>query len=289
MRKRTWVAVVCAALLLGGILPPRALRCAPDTALRASRSDLAALFQSANTRYEQGDYEEAIKTYRMLLDAGVRNTDLYYNTANAYFKSGDLGRAVLLYERALERSPRDGDARKNLELVRSMLKDNQFVEKRMWFTQLATWLQRSLSLNESLMLTSMLYAMLCLAAIGFIFMDSRTVRAAHERLSRLSPGRLIGLMPRQDFALAVLLLCALCIASGGLSIHKVVRDRNRSDAIVVAPEAPVYSAPSDNSVLQFRIHAGTKVGMKEHRSGWVRVSLPGGLSGWISSDSAEAI
>jgi hypothetical protein len=289
MRTSTGALMVCATLLLAGIAAPRALRGEPAPSTRDSQNDLMVLFQSANSSYEQGDYEEAIKTYRSLLDAGVNNTDLYYNIANAYFKNGDLGRAVLSYERALERSPRDEDAKKNLELVRSMLKDNQFVEKKMWLMQIVTWAQRSLSLNESLMLSSLLYVLLCLVAIGFMFMDSRVVRAAHGRLFKLSPGRLLGLTERQDFATVVLLLGVLCIASSGISIHKVVKDRSRAEAVVVAPEVPVYSAPSDDSVLQFRIHAGTKVRLKEKRSGWVRISLPGGLTGWISGASAETI
>ncbi|MBI4720153.1 MAG: tetratricopeptide repeat protein [Chitinivibrionia bacterium] len=289
MRRLSWIAAAFAAIVCAGLLVPSELRGGADASPRGSSSGLAALFQSANGSYERGEYEDAIKAYRALLDAGVSNADLFYNIANAYFKSGDLGRAVLWYERSLRRSPRDDDARANLKLVRSMLKDNQFLEKKTWYARPADWLERSLSLNESLVLTSMLYVLLCLAVIGFIFMDSRPVRAAHERFSRVSPGRLLGLMPRQDFALAVVLLCALVTASSGLSFDKVMHDRKRSDAVVVVSEAPVYSAPAEDSVLQFRIHAGTKVGLKEQRHGWIRVSLPGGLSGWVANTSAEAI
>lgn len=251
--------------------------------------DPVARFRAANERYEQGAYEEAAREYEQLVDAEVREPDLYYNLGNTYFKLGDMGRAVLNYERALRLSPRDDDVRSNLALVRSLLKDKQFVADQNWIARAVTWLQRNLSLDESLVLSSILYVLFALLAIGLIFYDTASVGSFHRRLYAVSPGRLLGLGARHDFILALVVTGLLFCAAAGISAYKVAEYTQRSRAVIVSGEVPVYSAPSDESVLQFRIHSGTRIRIRENRDPWIHISLPGGLSGWIPAGTVEII
>lgn len=283
------ILVLLAALLCAG---PVLVRAVPEQDPRlesAAGGELSVIFQSANASYEAGEYEEAVAGFERLAAAGVEESDLYYNLANAYFKQGDMGRSVLNYERALRLSPRDEDARSNLKLVRTMLKDKQFVENQLWIARAVTWLQRTLSLDESLLLLSLIYVVLALIAIGFIFYDTPFVTALHGRFHSLSPGRLLGLAPRHDFIFVLALASLLFLAAGGLSLYKVMEYGDRTRGVIVEEEVPVFSAPSADSVLQFRIHGGTKVRLRETRAPWVRISLPGGLSGWIPAGKAEII
>lgn len=289
MRKVFCMPVLFSALFCLTAMCPLPARSDTDSLTGVSSDSLRVFFAGANEDYARGDYERAAQSYEKLITAGLENKDLYYNLGNTFYRIGDLGRAVLFYEKALRMNPRDADAKKNIMLVRSLIKDKQFVKKEMWVLRPLTWVNRNLNLNEVLMLTSVLYLLFCILAVGFIFMDSRFVAAVHARLSQISPGRLLGLMPRQDFALAVLLTFILFAASGALSLHKVLEVKNHNMAVVLEPEVLVYSAPSEDSTLEFKIHAGTKVKLEERRSGWVRISLPGSLSGWISKNSAEKI
>ena len=43
----------------------------------------------ANQNYEAGQFEQAAAGYEAIIEAGVRNSDVYYNLGNAYFKQGD--------------------------------------------------------------------------------------------------------------------------------------------------------------------------------------------------------
>ena len=105
----------------------------------------------------------------------------------------------------------------------------------------------------------------------------------------LSPGRFLGLDKAQDFMLATATLTLILIASGASAYGKYDASRSRRAAVVVEVEAPVYSGPSSESTLQFKIHEGTKVITDETRPGWIQIQLPGDLSGWIDSRLIERI
>jgi len=248
-----------------------------------------ATFVKANESYEKGDYSGAVEQYSELERLGIENADLYYNIGNAYYKIERIGRAILYYERARRINPRNKDINENLALANLMLQDKQFVKKESWLGSLVAHLSMNLTLDESIFLTSCFYMLLSVLSIAFIFFNTRLIRSVHSRFFALSPGRFLGMNPRQDFLAALVLVLVLCMISGGLALDKYTRLEGRRTAIIVEEEVLVYSAPSKNSTVQFRIHEGTRTTIKETRNGWQRISLPGGLSGWIPAGPAERI
>jgi tetratricopeptide (TPR) repeat protein len=242
-----------------------------------------------NQSYEAGEFEEAVDFYEEAVERGAVAPELFYNLGNAYYKSGNLGRAVLFYERSLRLAPRNEDARANLTLVQSMLRDRQFIEERGVVARWVTWLHGRLNLSESLLLTSLLYVALVIVAIVFVFRDGALVSRLYPKISLASPGRFLGLDKVQDFALAMAVLSLLLIASGTSAYHKYRDVRSRRAAIVVREEVPVFSGPNTDSTLQFKIHEGTRISTVSVRPGWVQIRLPGDLSGWIADSSVERI
>jgi tetratricopeptide (TPR) repeat protein len=247
------------------------------------------LFKRGNELYEAGDFEEAAASYEEAVSRGANVSDLYYNLGNAYYKAGLLGRAVLNYERALRLAPRNDDARANLGLVRSLLRDKQFVEEPGVFKRIITWLNRNLNLRETILVSSLVYFILSIVVILFIFRETKAVSRFYSAVSMLSPGRFLGLEKSQDFLLATAVLTLILIASGVSAFGKYDAVRSKRAAVVVELEAPVYSGPSEESTLQFKIHEGTKVVTDETRPGWVQIELPGDLSGWIDNRLIERI
>jgi tetratricopeptide (TPR) repeat protein len=247
------------------------------------------LFARGNQLYEAGDFEEAVDVYQESVDRGASSPELFYNLANAYYKSGDLGRTVLNYERSLRLAPRDEDARANISLVRSMLRDRQFVDEPGAFKRTVTWLDRRLNLRESLLVTSLLYLALMIVAIVFVFRDTSIVSRIYPKISLGSPGRFLGLDKPRDFALAMTTLSLLLTFSGVSSWNKYHDTTARRAAIVVRQEAAVYGGPSTESTLQFKVHEGTRVSTGETRPGWIQIHLPGDLSGWIVDRWIERI
>ncbi len=272
---------VCAAALLG-------LGAAGQTA-PAPAAGVREAFVKGNSLYEAGDYSGAVEEYSRVVNAGVADKDLYYNLANAYYKLDDFGRAVLYYERALRLAPRDADARENLELVRSQLRDKQFVRERNRVVRTVAWLDDHLNAREMTLVASICYFVLCLLGIVFVLRDSRVVSAAYRAISYVSPGRLAGFTKTQDL-LAALAVVSLLFASTGVSAHrKSAQKRERKSAVIVGEEVAVYSGPAGETTLQFKVHEGTLVRVREARSTWVRINLPGGLSGWVEISAIERV
>lgn len=261
------------------------------TASRAGAQDEAPAdqFARANAAYEAGDYAAAIDDYTRVAEAGVVSSDLYYNLGNAYFKDGGLGRAVLWYERARRLAPRDPDVRDNLDLTRSLLRDKQLVtaEPR-WRRALLAW-HRDTTTAESVVAASALYALLCLLGVLFVFRQSEWFSRLYARLSILSPGRLLGLDKAQDLGVAMAIVFLVVGALTTSAVSKVRAEGARAQGVVVAQEVSVFSGPSRDASVQFKVHEGTLVSVRDARPGWVRVDLPGDLSGWVDETTLDRI
>jgi hypothetical protein len=250
---------------------------------------LEAGFLAGNQAYEAGDYAGAIARYEELVSRGVAHADLLYNLGNAYFESGELGRAVLWYERALRANPRHEDARANLTLVRSLLRDQQLAPAEGGLRgALLAWHRRTTA-AESAAVATAFYLLLCLLAVLFVFRHEAGVERFIRRMSTVSPGRLFGLGPAQDVALAMALTFVLAGVFGGSALAKIRSQRAQTRAVIVAPEVSVFSGPSRDATVQFKVHEGTALVVRESRPGWTRVDLPGDLSGWIDAGALERI
>jgi tetratricopeptide (TPR) repeat protein len=79
------------------------------------------LTEKASDEYSKGNYEEALKYYKIVEDSGAASAELYYNTGNAYFESGRLPQAILYYKKTLKLSPALAPAKNNLALAKNLL------------------------------------------------------------------------------------------------------------------------------------------------------------------------
>lgn len=280
MNVRGWIAMV----LVAGVVVA-----ATRSAAQIDAETPATWFARGNAAYEAGDYARAIDEYTRVVDAGVAHPDLAYNLGNAYFKQGELGRAVLWYERAHRLAPREADVRENLDLTRSLLRDQQLVPSEpRWRKTLLAW-HRDTTAAESTAAASALYALVCLLGVCFLFRDSNVIARVYARVSVLSPGRLFGLDKAQDLGLAIAVAAIVAGAVGYSAVSKVRAERSRAIGVVLAEEASVFSGPSREAPVQFKVHEGTRVRVSDARPGWVRVDLPGDLTGWIDESSLDRI
>ena len=263
--------------------------CSATGALANEPTRAEALFAAGNAAYEAGAYADAIDRYTEVANGGIVNADLYYNIGNACFKSGDLGRAVLWYERALRLEPRSDDVRANLAVVRSLLRDQQLIPPQGGVRAGALAWHRRLSDTESVAVACGFYALFFIAGLCLIFRRTNTIPAFYRRVSWISPARLLGLTMTQDFILAMSVTAALTMAFAGSAYTKIEDAHARERSVVVSEEVTVFSGPSEDATIQFKIHEGTIVSVRDGRTGWVRVDLPGDLSGWVEEGTVERI
>jgi hypothetical protein len=60
-------------------------------------------------------------------------------------------------------------------------------------------------------------------------------------------------------------------------------------AVVVPREVDARSGLHQDTVVRFKLHAGSEVRVREEREGWLRIVLPTGDQGWIPTEAAEVV
>ncbi len=269
-RGSLWLAVLAA--LLVAACPGVVLEAHGQNLLGRQARDIvpeqaAGAFREANELYAEGDYGVAAEVYEAILAGGFHNADVYYNLANARYMAGDIAQAVLGYERALRLDGLHEDAAANLEFVREQLADRQ-VRVGGAFSAALERFFRSVDTGRLAMLVSLLYFI----AIGCV-----------------AAGILRGAF--QSWLLrAIVVVAVLLILTGGLLGYRVHRTAAVREAVVVAADVPVRTGPGDDFVLEFRLHEGTKVRLREARDEGARVSVEGtDLEGWLPERTVEEI
>ncbi|MBI4351213.1 MAG: hypothetical protein HY550_07225 [Elusimicrobia bacterium] len=85
----------------------------PPAAAAYDRGELAEF----NDLYRNGQYEEALEGYKLIIAKEPRNQWAWYNAGNALFRLNRMGPAVYDYARAFLLDPRSQDIRANLDFA----------------------------------------------------------------------------------------------------------------------------------------------------------------------------
>ncbi len=95
--------------------------------------DLALKYNIAASHYKTKNYDEAVKGYLDVAasakDAGLQEKSLY-NCGNALYQQGKLEESIEYYKKALGLNPDDQDAKHNLEFVQEELKKRKSEAKK---------------------------------------------------------------------------------------------------------------------------------------------------------------
>ncbi len=231
------------------------------------RRDPKSIFYRANTFYESGEFEKAVKTYNEILARGFESKEVYYNMANTYMKMGRLGLAILNYERAMRIAPGDPDIRSNLEYANSLTEDFGIRPSKKWWVRKLEGITSSLSLERLALVMSILY-FLCMALFSFTI------------IYPLWRKRLIYIFV---FFVAILLFAS---TSFGLRF----RDAEwLKPAIVISQEEEGKFEPFEKSTTYFKVHEGSKVFVLKEKGSWIRIRRLDGKAAWIKKNAVEII
>lgn len=229
-----------------------------------------AAFRQGNEAYQRGDFQEAVETYRAVLEQGYESAELYYNLGNAHVRLGALDRAVLSYERALRLDPANEDAAENLRLVRARLPDRIEPLPRFWLLTFVDGWITLLPRDVLIALSGGLY-LLCGAAVVLLVLR----RPAGWRTFLSRTAWVTG---------------CLALILGGTLVLRETRLGAPEEAVIVVSEVSALSAPSsDGGLVLFSLHAGTKVRIDQRSGEWVEVVLADGKVGWLREATLEVI
>ncbi|HRQ37044.1 MAG TPA: tetratricopeptide repeat protein [Chloroflexota bacterium] len=225
---------------------------------------------AANVLAANGRTAEAIRAYENLVSQGMDDPALYFNLGNAYYQNGELGRAILNYRRAEQLAPRDGDIQHNLALARAQateqLPQTPDTIVTIFLADMAGWL----TLNETAVLTLLLWTLLCVAVF--------VVR-------RLGHGRGRTLLKNSLLPLALLfVLSAFTLGS------RLQKANTLKEAVIVAQVADVYAGPGEQYGSEFQLNGGTEVALYQTRGDWAQIGAPdAALRGWVNVGAVTAV
>ena len=229
-----------------------------------------SFFDEGNQRYQEGDFDGALERYAQILDQGLENGELYYNVGNAYFKLGQLGPAILYYERARRLMPGDDDLLANLELARSLTADAVAPLPRFWLFRAVGWWVGLLGRPALIWIVTLAYLVATTSLMAAI----------------LRPATPLAFWARRTAIAAAIFTLVF-------GVNLVVRELGlgaSEEAIVMADEATVQSAPSEDTALQiFTVHEGTKVRIDRRSDDWAEIVLEDGTVGWAQAEHLEPI
>ena len=221
-----------------------------------------SLWNDANARYANAQYQEALENYLQIESSGKESAALYYNIGNTYFKMRYIAYAILYYEKALRLEPNNQDILYNLQVAREQCIDR--IEPVPAFF-VAEWIRKSHQILSSGMWSVISIGLLVLALVFFlVFLFARGVR-----------------FRKASFILS-LVIFLFAILSAALA-WKSRKEATREDlAIVLAAVSSVRSAPGTQGKDLLVIHEGTRLRVLEQMGDWARIELEDGRQGWVA-------
>jgi len=235
-------------------------------AVRAESSE--NVFDAACRAYEDGHWDAAADGFRGLLRYGLADWRLEYNPANTEYKRGRLGEAILHYERAHRLNPADPEIVSNLAIARARIRD--VVEDDNAAGVLAALRAAQDRIGVSTQASILLVCVWLLAAI-VTWCGSRTG----------------GFTPAWGWTLAALLVASLLLLLSWRATWSRLEGTPR--AVILKASVEALAGPGLNNAALFTLHEGIAVTIRGEREGWLQVSLPNGLTGWVVRDAAERI
>lgn len=243
-----------------------ALLFAVATVFGQTQQELAS---NADNSYRMGDYPAAIENYEAVLATGHTSANLYYNLGNAYYRDGQMAKAILNYERALRLKPNMGDAKENLAIANSHTVDRITQLPHLFIVRWVDWLCTAVTPAAWRVIWLLLFAILGASVVLFCIGRQTAVRKSG----------FIGII-----VAAVLLVCATLLLIGSTNRYNA-----HDEAIVMEQTITVKSSPEQQSVDKMLLHEGTKVDVLEELSGWYKIRIADGTTGWCHSASMERI
>ena len=242
------------------------------TPVAADESRDLDAFRNANLLYEDGNFEEAARSYEHLARLGYEDATLYYNLANSYYRTEDSGRALLNYLRAKRLAPFDKDIDVNLTLIRDSIVAPGSSSQRPapLLAQFAAWAPW-VSFNSAAVA-----ALICWLAVW-----TSVIASLWRRSLRNSAA-----LRRAAIAVAIGLVLFGCLAVG----NHMSRDYWSHTGVVIAKSADVLGAPNTRARVEVNLDSGREVSVIETHGGWTRIRLPRTeLEGWVQASHVETV
>lgn len=229
-------------------------------------------FDRANDQLQEGNYYEALSTYRLLEDQGQVSGALFLNMGISYVQIDSLGQAKYYFMKARQFEETGDRAAEALEFVESQFSRQSAVLPQLPWDRAVDWLRVNLGVSTLLGISLLL---LNLGVVGVVI----TWFYVHTYNNIL---RKTGLV-----------LAALGLILVFLSFYVQYVELRYSEAVMVQERSNVLERPTADSPIVNQAYEGYEFTVdhtqSESHPGWNYVRMSNGLYGWISSDDIRII
>jgi len=235
-------------------------------------NDFSDIVKKANESYQRGEYDKALKSYKLVIDNNYESSDLYYNIGNTYSKLNKFGYAILYYEKALFLNSNNANAEHNLKLINKKNIDKIISESGKaeiaGVSEIYNFLR---GLSTSILVYSFLIFWML---IWFILIA--------KKLN-------INFFKKNSFTFLTIFFSLISLFNFLLIIGNYYSVTNINLGVVVAEEINVIDGPDDEYKKLFKIHEGLKVEITKERGDWFQITLPNGNVGWVKNSEFKKI
>lgn len=241
----------------------------------------------ADSAYNQGKYEEAVKLYSKVADTEGVSAALYYNLGNAAYRAGDFGKSMLAYQRAYRLEPGNKEIRNNLLFLSNKVDDANRAElkgKRLsvapddhsFFKSIHVAVAENVA-SDAWALWGIICFVLATGCVGFYIFSQNVLL------------RKVGFFG----GFSLLILSALFVA---FSFMASAHMKSKDTAVIMEYKVSLFSQPDDDSKTSATpLTRGTVVSILESDSDgdgtplWYKVRLNHDFVGWIPASAIEII
>lgn len=239
------------------------------TGITVQAKNLDSLFVQANKLYQQEDYSKALKVYQEIENQNVESGELFFNIANVYYRTNQVAPSIYYYEKALLLEPNNKDITFNLEFAKRMTLDNIEALPKSMGQKFRDGIVLKFTYNTWAILTVSFAFLFAILFLLYHFSYNTGVKRIYFITSSLS--------------VIFVLLTVL------FTYQNYQYIQNTRTAIIFKQLAPVKSAPTKSSEVNFELHEGTKVSILETLDDWMKIKITDGKTGWINEDSLREL
>lgn len=222
-------------------------------------------FQNGVQAYQKADFAAAAESFAKALAMEPRNTAVLTNLGLVHFKLGHKGLSIAYLRQALSIDPSLSTAALALPFVMSQIQIKEIPHR----LELYEEIRENFLEPVGLLLYASLAALTLLISGWLIISYFGEKRRAFE--NELNSPSIPGL--------GILCLC-ICIVFSGLSLLKVW-DNSQARGTVVEAKISAQAAPGEGQAVLFELYEGLELLVLRRHEGWVQVTYPGGMTGWI--------
>ncbi len=256
-KKRNTSVILLALIIISGLMMF-------NNHLLASQINKESKFSEAVSHYDARNYDEALKAFLSLVDAGIESYEVHYNIGNTYFRLNQIGKAIVYYKRGLRLKPNDYQLQTNLDFAINQTQDRQETAEPNPLLEIIFNTLNSISLNGWFLLSFISF----LPVIAMI----NIMLIYYRKRDKTVP----------VFLLVLFLLIFIITISA--TTYRWQRYIDSSTAVLIASASNGYSGPDSTYTRLFTINEGIVLKVVNKNEDWSQVGLPNGMIGWIKTD-----